>query len=254
MLQPESANPKAQSSRPSAETDLNDQRHVSIVSSGGDIDIQQELNKLEELILGSPRLPFSGRTLVDEDQVLDQLDLIRLNLPGAFRQASQIVQQKEILLSEAEQYAKELVLKAEHQAAQILDEMGIVRQAEQMAQNIKSQTQIDCDTLRSQILAEIEQMRQQAQREWEAIRQQALAEQAQIQGDADAYADQVLFHLEQQLSQMLTTVSNGRSQLRDIPVPTKVNNHRSSKDVPSRPASPANSSQRPASLHSKRAE
>lgn len=220
MLQPDPANPSsAQPLRPSSDADPNHQRPTPIMSAGGNVDIQQELNKLEEMILGSPRVPFSGRTLVDEDQILDQLDLIRLNLPGAFRQANQVLQQKEGLLSEAELYAKELVLNAERQAAQILDELGIVRQAEQMAQKIKAQAQLDCDQSRAQVIADIEQMRQQAQREWESIRQQAMAEQAQIQDDADAYADRVLSHLEHQLSQMLTTVTNGRTQLRQSSAP-----------------------------------
>jgi F0F1-type ATP synthase membrane subunit b/b' len=163
--------------------------------------------------LGSPRVPFSGRTLVDEDQMLDQLDLIRLNLPPAFREASQIAQQRDVILNEAQRYAQELVAAAEQQAAQILDELGIVRQAEQMAQQIKLQAQQDCDGLRSQVVAEIDQMRLQAQREWESMRQQALSEKAAIQDDADTYAGDVLGQLERQLSDMLRVIQNGRKQL-----------------------------------------
>lgn len=188
----------------------------------GDIDIQQELNKLEELILASPRVPFSGRTLVDEDQLLDQLDAIRLNLPPAFRQAVQILQQRNSLLAEAERYAQELIAAAEQQAAQMLDELGIVRQAEHMAQQLKTQAQQDCDSLRTKVLSDIEQMQAQAQREWESLRQKALDEQDMIQQEADGYADQVLSSVEQQLSQMLRIIQNGRSHLQPVkeaPVP-----------------------------------
>jgi F0F1-type ATP synthase membrane subunit b/b' len=191
----------------------------------GDIDIQQDLNKLEELILASPRVPFSGRTLVDEDQLLDQLDAIRLNLPPAFRQAVQILQQRSALIAEAERYAQELIAAAEQQAAQMLDELGIVRQAEQMAQQIKTQAQQDCDGLRTQVMGDIEQMQIQAQREWESLRQKALAEQDMIQQEADGYADQVLSNVEQQLSQMLRIIQNGRSHLQPVqdspPAPTQ---------------------------------
>lgn len=184
--------------------------------SPGDIDIQQELNKLEEVILASPRVPFSGRTLIDEDQLLDQLDAIRLNLPPAFRQAVQILQQRNTLLAEAERYAQDLIAAAEQQAAQMLDELGIVRQAEQMAQQLKAQAQQDCDGLRTQVMVDIEQMQLQAQREWEALRQKALAEQDMIQQEADGYADQVLSNVEQQLSQMLRIIQNGRSHLQPV--------------------------------------
>jgi hypothetical protein len=72
------------------------------------LDIQQSLNVLEELILGSPRVPFSRRTLVDEDQLLEQLDRIRLNLPSAFQEAVEIVHQRNAILAEADRYAREL--------------------------------------------------------------------------------------------------------------------------------------------------
>ncbi len=175
-------------------------------------------------MLSSPRVPFTGRTLIDEDQLLDQLDAIRLNLPPAFRQAVQILQQRQTLMTEAERYAEDLILAAEQQAAQILDEMGIVRQAEQMAQHLKAQAQADCDTLRSQVMAEIETLQMQAQRDWETLRQQALAEQTMIQQESDDYADRVLSQVEQQLSQMLRIIQNGRSHLQPMetspPAPT----------------------------------
>ncbi len=191
----------------------------SSLPNPGDIDIQQDLNKLEEIILASPRVPFSGRTLVDEDQLLDQLDAIRLNLPPAFRQAVQVLQQRNALMAEAENYAQELIAAAEQQAAQMLDELGIVRQAEQMAQQIKTQAQQDCDGLRTQVMGDIEQMQIQAQREWESLRQKALAEQDMIQQEADVYADQVLSSVEQQLSQMLRIIQNGRSHLQPAQEP-----------------------------------
>jgi hypothetical protein len=96
---------------------------------------------LTEIILASPRVPFTGRTLIDEDQLLDQLDAIRLNLPPAFRQAVQVLQQRQDLIADAEHYVENLLATAERQSAQILDELGILRQAEEMAQQLKAQTQ-----------------------------------------------------------------------------------------------------------------
>ncbi len=209
--------------------------------SPGDIDIQQELNKLEEIILASPRVPFSGRTLVDEDQLLDQLDAIRLNLPPAFRQAVQILQQRSALMVEAERYAQDLIAAAEQHAAQMLDELGIVRQAEHMAQQLKSQAQQDCDGLRTQVMGDIEQMQLQAQREWEAQRQSALAEQDTIQQEADGYADQVLSNVEQQLSQMLRIIQNGRSHLqppKESPSPAPTQRPRGGKSIAPSAGSP----------------
>ncbi|WAL60957.1 hypothetical protein [Thermocoleostomius sinensis] len=179
----------------------------------GGIDIQQELNKLEELILDSPRIPLSRRTLVDEEQLLDQLDLVRLNLPSAFQEATEILLHKEEVLLEAEQYAQEIIADAERRAAQILDEMGLVRQAELEAQHIRQQVQQDCEQMQQQTLIEIEQIRRQAQQDLEEMHRMAIAECEEIQRGADEYADSVLQDMEQQLAEMMRVVRNGRQQI-----------------------------------------
>jgi hypothetical protein len=205
--------------RPSSSASLPTANGDADLPTIGDIDIQQALNKLEEIILASPRVPFTGRTLIDEDQLLDQLDAIRLNLPPAFGQAVQVLQQRQDLIADAERYVQELLAMAEQQSAQILDELGILKQAEEMAQHLKAQTQADCDQLRNQVVGELQRMQQQAQQEWQVQHQQALAEQTMIQQEADAYADQVLSQVEKQLSEMLRIIQNGRNQLQPSPPP-----------------------------------
>ncbi len=76
-------------------------------------DIQRELNRLEEIILDSPRLFLTKRTLIDEEQLLDQLDLVRINLPDAFEAAKEILRQKEVILLDAEEYAQEILTEAQ---------------------------------------------------------------------------------------------------------------------------------------------
>ena len=177
------------------------------------IDIQRELNRLEEIILDSPRIPFSRRTLIDEEQILDILDAIRLNLPTAFQDAEEVVRRQEEILQQAEQYAREILNAAEHQASGILDEMGIVRHAKEEADRIRQQVQIDCETAQEQTIAEIERMKQQVQQDLEAARAQALSDAEAIETGADEYADRVLRNIEGQLSEMMHVIRNGRQQL-----------------------------------------
>ena len=178
------------------------------------VDIQQELNRLEEMILASPRIPLSRKTLVDEERLLDQLDLVRLHLPTVFQEAQAIVQQKQEILLEAEQYAQDLIQAAEARAAQILNEMDIIRQAELQARQIQQQVQQECIAAQEQNIAEINQMHAQAQQELEEMRQQAIAESEDIQRGADEYADHVLQNIEQQINDILRIIHNGRQQLR----------------------------------------
>lgn len=152
-------------------------------------------------------------TWVDEEQLLEQLDLVRLSLPEAFHEADAIVRQKEELFLQAEQYAQEVVENAERRAAQILNEMGILRQAEIEAQQMRQQVQQECEAAEAQTIAEIERMRRQAQQELEEMQRLAIAECEEIQAGADEYADRVLQEMERQLSEMMRVVRNGRQQL-----------------------------------------
>ncbi len=145
--------------------------------------------------------------------MLDQLDLIRLSLPGAFQEATNLLLQREALLQEAEQDADDIVVGAQQRAAQILDELGIIRQAEMEAQRIRQQVQQECEAMQQQTIADIEQMRRRAQQELEDLQRMALAECEEIQRGADDYADRVLRDMEQQLNEMMRVVRNGRQQL-----------------------------------------
>lgn len=175
--------------------------------------IQQELDRIEEIVLEGARVPLSGKTLVSEDELLDQLDVVRVNLPAAVQESVQIVQQREEILMEAEQYAQEIITAAEKQAATILNEMSIIRQAEAQAQQVRTQTNQECETLRSQTLAEIEQLQTQARQDWEEMRARTMNDAKTIQEDADTYADQVLENMERQFMEMLHVLRNGRQKI-----------------------------------------
>ena len=202
----------------------NDARSPQAADSGSaNVDVQRELNRLEEIILDSPRVPLSRRTMIDEEVLLDQLDVIRLSLPDAFEQAELIVRQKDDILVQAGQYAQEIIASAEQQAAQILNETGILRQAEYEAQQIRSQVNQECELAHSQVMAEIEQTRRQGLRELEESTRHAMVEAEEIQRGADEYADKVLRDMESNMGEMLRIVRNGRQQLKiNQPDPNRI--------------------------------
>jgi cell division septum initiation protein DivIVA len=178
----------------------------------------QELNRLEEMILSSPHIPLTRRTLVDEEQLLDQLDHLRMRLPVALQEAQAIVEQKQEILFLAEQQAEKIIQAAQAKAAEILSETAIMQQAELAAKQLQQQVEQDCLALQEQNLLEIHQLRQQVQQELDQTRQKAIAEAQEIQQGADDYADAVLGNLEQQLQEMLRIIENGRQHLNtDVP-------------------------------------
>lgn len=170
--------------------------------TGGELDIQRELNRLEELILSSPHLPLTRRTLVDEEQILGQLDVVWTNLPDALDEAVTILQQQDEIIERARAYAQETVAAAERRAEQILDDTGIVQRAQHEGQAILEEVRQECEQLRQKTMAEAERLRQQARADCAALRR-----------DADQYAEAVLAELERQLTEMVQVTRNGRESL-----------------------------------------
>ena len=189
------------------------QPNTSVAGQPVDFDIQRELDQLEEMILDSARIPFTHLTLVDEEKLLNQLDLVRINLPEAFEKALAVIGRRQEIIQEADEYAKRIIQSAQQRAAEILDETGIVQQAEIQASQIRHQVQHECEALQRQTMAEIEQARRTVTQELQQLRQQTLAECQEIQEGADTYADSLLTNLEYQLGEMLRVVRNGRQQL-----------------------------------------
>ncbi|WP_144427379.1 DivIVA domain-containing protein [Nostoc piscinale] len=183
-------------------------------SRSGSVDIQQELNRLEDLILSSWRVPLTGRTLIDEDKLFEQLDFIRVSLPSVFQEATEILQHKQDVMLEAEEYGQQIVEAAQAKRAQILAESDILRQAEHEAEQLRRKTQQECEAMMQETLAEIERRRQACMEELEQMRQTAIAQAQEIEDGADHYADSVLENIEQDLKDMLRIITNGRQQLR----------------------------------------
>jgi cell division septum initiation protein DivIVA len=180
----------------------------------GNVDLQEELNRLEEIIVSGFRIPLTGRTLVDDEKLLEQLDFIRVSLPSVFQEAGLILDQKEEILLEAEEYGQQVVEAAQAKRAQILAQSDVIQQAEREAEQLRRQVQQECDAMMQETLAEIEEKRRACMQELEEIRQAAIAQAQEIENGADQYADNVLEGIEQDLKDMLRIVTNGRQELR----------------------------------------
>ena len=184
----------------------------------GSVDILQELNRLEDMILAGFQIPLTGRTLIDEDKILEHLDFVRVSLPPVFQEAAELLQNKEEIMLEAEEYGQQVVEAAQAKRAQILADSDIIRHAEREAEQLRRKVQQECDTMMQDTLAEIDRKKRACIQELEEIRQNAIAQAQQIEDGADEYADNVLGNIEQDLQEILRIITNGRLQLRgEIP-------------------------------------
>ena len=164
---------------------------------------QHQLEQLEALCVDAVKIPLTELIILNKEQLLNQLYLIKTKLPVEFTRATDILHHKCQIIQEAEDYARNLVKSAEDSAAQILSKSALIRQAELEATKIMFQVHKECEQLRQKTYAEIEQ-----------LRQTTIAECQEIQVGSDNYADAVLGDLEQQLGDMLTVIRNGRQQLK----------------------------------------
>ncbi len=188
---------------------------ASSAKSNQGLELQQQLQNLEEMIvLDGFKLPMTGRTVIDEEQILTQLLAVERSIPETIRVAEKVLNQRDEIIARAKQYAQEIVKSAEQRAAQIADEQTIIQQIEVEAQQLRNQVQLEVEEIRRRNLSEIERVRRQTQQDLEAMRQKAHQERDQIQRESDQYADRALADLELQLGEMMRVVKNGRVHLK----------------------------------------
>jgi hypothetical protein len=178
--------------------------------------IFREIDRLEEGIFNSNRLPLTGKTMVNEEELLGQIDIIRSSIPKTLKIAHEILEYKHQIIQEAQQQARELIAAAHHQAYEIANELGIIDRAQIEAGQIRQITIAECDQLRQQTAIEIERNRDRHRHDIQRMRDVAIQECQQIQAGADEYADRVLSDMEFQLNGVLQVIQRGRKQLNQV--------------------------------------
>jgi hypothetical protein len=176
-------------------------------------DIFTAIDRLEEKILNSLRVPLTGKTMVNEEELLEQLDTIRLNLPEIIATAQEILKYKDRIVTEAQQQVQQILAEANQRAYQVANELGIIDRSEQEAIQIRQLAIAECEQLRQQTIAEVERVRNHNIQEMERMRQKILIECEEIQAGADEYADRVLHDMEYQLTDILQAIQRGRQRL-----------------------------------------
>ena len=97
------------------------------------------LETLEELVENSRTVPFSGKCILDKEEILDIVKEIRIKLPDELKQAKWVKEERGRILVEAQKEADDIVKEAENRIISMIDEHEITRKAyEQKAQIIET--------------------------------------------------------------------------------------------------------------------
>lgn len=148
------------------------------------MDIQHLVDRLEDLINDGGHLPFSTRTMVDEQRALEIIDQMRISVPEEIETARRVYRERDRIIAQANE-----------EAARI----------RQLARE-KSETLIQRDSVTKAAQARATRIIEQARQEADAIKH-----------DADQYVMDVLSDLEDALMRTLGVVRNGIQHVQQKP-------------------------------------
>ncbi len=98
------------------------------------MNVNSLLDKLENIIAGAWRIPMTkGKCAVSAQEIQNLIDDIRLALPKEIKQAKIIVEDRNNILNDARQEAKNIIGSAKKQARYIISETHIVKQSKRTA-------------------------------------------------------------------------------------------------------------------------
>jgi hypothetical protein len=140
------------------------------------MDIQHLVDRLEQALNESFRLPLSAYLLVNEDRIFNIVDQMRVAIPEEVKRANRIEAEKDRILAQAKEEAERIRDLAKQEAGELVRRDSVTSSAQQRADNILERARRDAEALRH---------------------------------DADAYVAEVLTRLEEDLLRSLNVVRNG---------------------------------------------
>ena len=87
------------------------------------------LDTLEDILEKGKSVPFTSKTIVDKEELLDIIKEIRIKLPDELKQAKWIKEERQKILVVAIKEADEIVKEAENRIISMIDEHEITRKA-----------------------------------------------------------------------------------------------------------------------------
>ncbi len=141
------------------------------------------IDTLEDMIESGSSIPFSGKVLLDKDEIMELIKEIRIQLPDEVKQAQWIKEERNKILVEAQQEADRIVQNAKKRIEELAEKDEIVRLANEKAEQIILKSEEKANEMKF----------------------------ASIQ-----YADDILDKLEKDAAQIISTLKINREELRGM--------------------------------------
>ena len=144
------------------------------------MDIMHLVDRLEQIVAESRRIPMTASVIVDEDRLFNIIDQMRISIPEEVKKAGRVVAEKDRVLAQAKEEGGRIRDLAKAEAEELVKRDAITQMAQQKSDSILVDAEQDASRMRE---------------------------------DSDIYAASVLTKLEDDLLRSLTVVRNGLRKL-----------------------------------------
>ena len=145
------------------------------------MNVHDRLDELTDLITAARAMPMSASCIVNRGEVIDIVEDIRASLPSEIQQADKLLDERELVLAEAEAEADRIIDSARAQAAELITQEWVYAAAVREADIVRRDSEYEADRMRQEV---------------------------------DDYVDAKLAGFEVALNKTLSAVSRGREKLR----------------------------------------
>lgn len=114
------------------------------------MDILYLVDRLENLIAGSRRMPLVNQIIIKESDILNIVDQLRTTIPDEIKQARRIIQDKERILAQAQADANALLARARAESEQAVNREGLLRAAEVRSQELLRRAEEEAEQLKNE--------------------------------------------------------------------------------------------------------
>lgn len=114
------------------------------------MDILYLVDRLENLIATSRRMPLVSQIIVKESDILNIVDQLRTTIPDEIKQARRVIQDKERILAQAQADANALLARAREESEQAVNREGLLKAAEARSQELVRRAEEEAEQLKNE--------------------------------------------------------------------------------------------------------
>lgn len=189
--------------------------------------IYHVLEKIENAIYNSRKVPLSDYALIHRDKILKLIEKTRDNLPEEMKRARWVSKENQRILQEAqtkageivreaENRSKELLREAKEESLKLLDKESIVVNAKNRADEILEEARMEAEKIFIHAREKSTQMVRKAEMTAEDLTYRSNLEAKRVKKGADDYAWRILSKLEAEFSSVHGILRTNLDQMREM--------------------------------------